>query len=86
MTHDEFRQYWEPARNTFGLPKPPGSQETGYEHPAYLLARAIGVSYRDLGHWKFIPLTDELKDLLKALAGPHRETMLKIHQIRKGLR
>ena len=82
MTETEFRQYWKPARDTFGTWK---GSEDDFHHPSYLLAKAIGVDYPELGWWKNVALTDELKNILLALVGPYRETMLKIYQIRHRL-
>jgi len=81
MTDKEYTQYWKPARDIFG-----GWKSNEDNHPSFLLAKAIGVNYPELGWWKNVELTDELKNLLLALASPYRETMLKIYQIRKGLK
>ena len=81
MTENEFRLYWRPARNTFGF-----ITEDVERHPSYLLAEAIGVDYPLLGHWQYIELTDELKNILILLRGSHRDTIIKIYQIQKGLK
>lgn len=81
MTEAEFRQYWSPARNTFGGWKGNNEDE---KHPSKQLAAALGIDYPQLGYWEQIELTDELKTVLLGLAGPYRETLLKIYQIRHG--
>ena len=81
MTDHEFRHYWRPARDTFGVWK----GDVDNYHPSYLLAKAIGVDYPNLGYWKHVPMTDELKNILLVLVGPHSKTILKIYQIKHEL-
>ncbi len=80
MTHEEFTLYWKPARDTFGKGK---NDENFKRHPSYFLAKAIGVDYPCPGHWDQLELTEDLKNKLLALVGPHRETMLRIYQIKR---
>src|SRR5258705_6388610 len=75
MTKDEFTKYWLPARR-FEIPR--GGVEASRQ-----LATRLGFSYPESGSWKLIPLTYELKNILRGLAGPHRETLNKIYQIKR---
>lgn len=79
MTNEEFTLYWEPARNTFG---PFKGKSGSKDHPSYLMSKALGIHYPALGYWAHIALTDDLKNILLLLAGPYRDTMLKIYQIK----
>lgn len=75
MTKDEFIQYWIPARRFETL-------KNGTEASQQLATR-LGYPYPKAGSWNQIPLTAELKGRLTALAGPYRETLLKIAQIKR---
>lgn len=50
------------------------------------MAKKLGITYPEWGHWKQIPFTPELKNILLAMVSPHGKTMLKIYQIKKGLK
>lgn len=82
MTKDEFTQYWIPARNMIekweGVP-PHGDGLKSSE----ALAKKLGLPYPYVGHWRVIPLTDQLRTILQGITGPHYETLLKIYQIRR---
>lgn len=83
MTTEEFNLYWRPARDTFGSFK---GKVGNVDHPSYLLAKAVGVHYPRLAYWNEVVLTDDLKNILLALVSPYRDTLLKIYQIKKGLK
>lgn len=82
MTEAEFRQYWRPARDTFGTWKG-HCHNKDEKHPSKQLAAALGLDYPQLGYWQYIELTEDLKNILLLLTSPHRETLLKVYQIRK---
>ena len=78
MNKDEFTHYWLPARRL---------ESTGDGLTAsQLLAKKLGIKYDQSGDWRKIRFTPQLKNLLLGLVGPHRETIIKIYQIRKGRR
>jgi hypothetical protein len=83
MTEDECCKYWVPARLAFRLSK----DEDGYP-AAKRLAEALGYEYPEIEHWRNMELTPELKQSLVALPGilrsPHRDTLIKAMQARRG--
>jgi hypothetical protein len=71
MMTDEYENLWCKARDNFGVSN---------------LEFANLLDY-DFNIWEKIdntPMSEELKRLLIALAGPHGKTILKIHKIRKA--
>lgn len=79
MTPDDFHGYWAPACRA--LADTPLADFAGSK----LIAEVLGLEYPHSGYWQEIPLTEEMKGLLCALAGPHGQTLLKVYRIRKGL-
>jgi len=81
MTDDEFTQYWLPARIALAS-RGEDDDVHGFDH-SMKLGKKLGINYLNAGDWKLIHLTPELKIILLGITGPHRETMLKIYQIKR---
>ena len=79
MTQEEVEKYWLPARE--GLA--PG-RYSGYGS-SRILASLLGIPYPEPEHMMQIHLTDDLKRILQALGGPHRQTVRKILEIKRGV-
>ncbi len=82
MTNEDFAELWFPATvNLF--------ERGDYEK----LDTALGVAEFDgwinrvgIPRKPDVPLSDNLKHLLKALAGPHAKTILRAYQIKHGIK
>lgn len=77
MTKDEFRQYWMPARDQF-------DGEINL-HRSKKLASLLGLPYPKMAAWGNIKLTDQLKHQLKMLAGPHRDTIIRMMELKREM-
>jgi hypothetical protein len=94
MTYDELFEYWMPVANKF-FPK--GAEISGLDGlhghiPYQAVDRLLGIDEYTYGYYHAsqrtkpsTPISQELKQLLVALAGPHGDTILKIYRIQKGL-
>lgn len=80
MTDDDFTTYWVPARFKLGYLRSVDAQSKTYSAK---LAELLGLPYPEVGYWRHIELTEEMKHTLKLLVGPHRETIIKIIEARK---
>ena len=82
MNRDDSFQYWWPAVANI-------IDSDLYAHKAKLLDKALGVTiysdYMSRPEHMDYPLSDEMKELLVKLAGPHGRTVLRAYRIRKGL-
>jgi hypothetical protein len=85
MNRDDLQTYWNPAAEhllNLGLMRP------GRKHYHDELDRMLGVTifndymYRD--YKDDFPLSNDMKNLLRGLAGPYAEIILKVYLIRKG--
>ncbi len=84
MTHEEYQKLWIPAGKCFlhGLND---NQVQLFTMVSERIAKAVGREYPLPGHWQNIKMTPALRRKLRLLAGPHAETILKAHQIRKKI-
>lgn len=91
MTLDEFRQYWYPAfcewlRYIDRFSTPLTNMQVSELHRKF--AQFLGTD--EYGNWvgsaveREQPMSDNLKNLLAAIAGPHSRAILKTMEIRKG--
>jgi len=69
MTHQEACQYWFPARDNVGASDVRGSRD---------LAKLLGYKYPVAGYHAWIKLPPNLKNVLRGLAGPNKEFVLKV--------
>jgi hypothetical protein len=83
MTMVEYAVFWTPAANRVCSSR---CNEKGEENLALLLGmQPAFVAFLNRPGEKDWPMSEELKELLIKLAGPHGATVLKIYRIQKGL-
>lgn len=78
MTTSEYETYWIPALDALKL------RGSAFELDTLLGIGEFTVWY-DRMPSEDTPMSDELKELLKKLAGPHGKALLRAYRIRKGL-
>jgi hypothetical protein len=79
MTQEEVNQYWKPARMGLDIHDKEGFGSSK------MLAAIVGIPYPYPEYCMVIPLTPGLKKKLELLATPHRQTIIKMLEARKGL-
>jgi hypothetical protein len=72
MYNDDYDNYWCPAREKLGF--------EGMLRGSQKLAKLLGMYYPVIN---VVPLTDAQKQILKMLAGPHSETIVKMLKIKR---
>jgi len=77
MTEDEFEEYWRKPRDLFE----PGSGNGTISSKK--MAALFGIDYKHAKYWEVIPLTEDMKRVLKFLAGPNRHTIIKAMEARR---
>lgn len=85
MTEIEFNEYWAHLRL-----KHAGDRDTDhpkiYYSPSGWLCHVLGWKEYDRNiSYSEIVLTEEMKDLLRKLNGPHHMAVLKAYRIKRGL-
>lgn len=85
MTMEEFDKYWAPVAHKFY----PNAPLNGDLRAVRMLSKALGL-WSEYKEWLEIKkddpsMTDELKQLLLKLAGPHGRTILKAYQVQRGI-
>lgn len=76
MTQGEHAKYWRPARLNFQDPKFLDDTTDYYALKAsQKLAKCLGLPYPRFASWDSFDLSDELKNKLLLLAGPHWKTI-----------
>lgn len=82
MTYDEVHEYLTPAMRGLGIEN---TISEGLRLDQELGIDAYGNYYHSEYDRDYKTLTPELKNLYRALAGPHGRTVLKMWRIKKGL-
>lgn len=87
MNSDDEQKYWVPAAiNIFGKPV---RQHRRLSWPEHLLQEALGVKLWSEWQERLViydfPLSEEWRQLLTQLAGPHGKTILRAYQIKHGV-
>jgi hypothetical protein len=81
MNSEEHDLYWRPACKKMEFPY------KGNKDPDFIfsqkLARLLGLHYPEVAFWREIELTDELKNKLRAIAGPYGEIMIRVLELRR---
>lgn len=86
MTSWDIRNYWRPAAIAlFGLSFDSAENEAKLYHLDEMLGIKEYSKYMRRPVTQDYPMSDELKNLLMLLVGPHGKTILKVYRIKKGL-
>ena len=81
----EFHEAWKAAKYNI-YHEGPGirTEEVAFESSKFL-ANQLGIDYPAEGHWRSIRNTEELLPILRLLAGPYWQAILKTYRIQRGL-